>query len=193
MQLSDEEKGILLLAARDSISSLFFETSKPTIDFKYYPQLQQKNAGAFVTINANNTLRGCIGYLTSNLTIFETVCDAAKQAATNDNRFPPVREEELSHLNIEISVLSPMFSLNSYEEIRIGQHGLLIEEGAFRGVLLPQVATENNYNTAQFLSALCVKAGLPANEWEKKNLSLKAFTAIVFSEIGRRKRTYERY
>ncbi len=192
MELTEEEKGVLIFAARDSIRSLFGNTPEPIINYDFYPHLKQKGAGAFVTITIKNNLRGCIGYITSNFTLYETVCDASKQAAMNDPRFPPLSKEENEQINIEISVLSQSVHINNYEEIVPGLHGLILEEGNYRGVLLPQVATENNYTLPQFLEALCLKAGLPPDEWEKGMLNIYSFTATVFSELGRRKKTYER-
>ena len=191
MEISEEAKGVLMLAARDSIQSLFGEKLPPIIDYTYFPELSQTGSGAFVTLILRNQLRGCIGYITSDMTMFDTVCDAAKQAATNDPRFYPLTEEELTHLNIEISVLSPLFPIYSYDQIQLGVHGLVLNEEFTRAILLPQVATENNYDLSQFLTALCEKAGLPAFEWENRMLNLQGFTANVFSEVGNRKRTYE--
>ena len=192
MELTEEEKGVLMFAARDSIHSLFGNTPEPIINYDFYPHLKEKGAGAFVTITIKNNLRGCIGYMTSNLTLYETVCDAAKQAAMNDPRFPPLSEEELEYINIEVSVLSHLVRVNNYEEIVPGVHGLVLEEGEYRGVLLPQVATENKYTLPQFLEALCLKAGLAPDAWETGMLNIYSFTATVFSELGRRKKTYER-
>ncbi len=84
-------------------------------------------------------------------------------------------------IKIEISVLSLFEPINSYDEIELGKHGLLMEEGG-RAVLLPQVATENNYTREQFLTALCHKAGLYGEYWKETKLKLKVFTATIFSE-----------
>ncbi len=193
MELSEESKGILMLAARDSIESLFGEKQQSIIDYNFYPQLQQTGVGAFVTLTAHNQLRGCIGYITSKWNLYETVCDAAMQAASNDPRFPPVTEQELPKINVEISVLSPLSDLEDYNSIKLGVHGLYLEDGEYRGLLLPQVVTENNFDLPDYLSALCEKAGLPRDEWETRKLIIKTFTALVFSEVGNRTRTYERY
>jgi len=191
MELTEEEKGVLMFAARDSIRSIFEEIPKPIINYKFYPHLEERGAGAFVTLTIKDNLRGCIGYITSNQTLYETVCDAAKQAALNDPRFSPLSQDELRYINIEISVLSPLTKINNYEEIIPGVHGLVLEEGEYKGVLLPQVAAENHYNVAQFLEALCIKTGLPPYEWEARVLNIYSFTAVIISEVGGRKRTYE--
>ena len=198
MELTETTKGILMLAARDSIQSLFGEKQPPVIDFDIYPELMQTGMGAFVTITIRNQLRGCVGYVTSEMTLFDSVCDAAIQAATNDPRFYPLTEEEVLHADIEISILSPLSELSSYNEIQIGVHGLVIwdmapsmESEYYKAVLLPQVAIENKYNIPQFLTALCEKADLPADTWQTEPLNIKTFTANIFSETGNRRRTYE--
>lgn len=189
MKLSSTDKGILLLAARESIQSLYYDVSKTIIDFRDYPNLLVKT-GAFVTLTLGGYLRGCIGYLVSENNLYETVGDAAKQAAAADPRFAPLTAEEVEHINIEISVLTPPVKLDSYEEIVIGTHGLILDEPGNRGVLLPQVAVEHNFTVPQFLSALCEKAGLHSLAWQQKMLNISSFSAIVFSEEGKRVRTY---
>jgi len=191
MELSNKAKGVLMLAARDSIHSLFGDKLPPIIDFNYYPELAKVGSGAFVTLTMGNQLRGCIGYITSDLTLFDTVCDAAKQAAVSDPRFYPLTESEFTEVNIEISVLSPLSPIYNYEEIQLGVHGLVLDDEYNRAILLPQVATENNFDLPQFLTALCEKAGLDPYAWETDMLSIKIFTAVVFSEIDNRKRSYE--
>ncbi len=191
MELSDEEKGILILSARDAIHSLFGEKISPILDYNYYPGLGQVGPGAFVTLTVKNKLRGCIGYIESKMTLLDTVCEAAKQAATNDPRFYPLSEDEFPRINIEISILSPLTPISSYQQIEIGKHGLVLDTEYNRALLLPQVAKENNYNLQQFLSALCEKAGIDTYAWETDFLDIKTFTAIVFSEEGKRKRTHE--
>ena len=192
MQITEEVKGVLLLAARSAIDSLFEEHHPLIIDYDCYPVLLEKNIGAFVTLTENNQLRGCIGYIDSmDQTLIETVCNAAKHAAVNDPRFNPLSVEELSEINIEISLLSPFTPINNYDEIQLGTHGLLLREGNKQGLLLPQVATENKFTLPQFLNAICQKTGVSSNLWRTKKLNLMVFTAVVFSEIGKRKITHE--
>ncbi|MEG8946356.1 AmmeMemoRadiSam system protein A [Rosettibacter firmus] len=181
MELSQEEKKILLKAARTSISSIFTDEKLPQVDYEKYPALKS-HAGAFVTLTEHGRLRGCIGYITSDKPLYETVCDAAISAAINDPRFPPVRESELDDIEIEISILSEPFPLNSYDDIIIGKHGLILEEKGRRGLLLPQVPIEHNMNKEQYLDAICQKTGFPAGYWRTKQLKLSGFTALVFNE-----------
>ncbi len=192
MKLTNEEKGVLLLSAREAINSAICGTNPPTIDYKFYPNLKATGSGAFVTLTMDKKLRGCIGYITSDRTLFDTICDAAIKAATSDPRFFPLKEPEIPKVNIEISVLSPAEPLDEYDNIQLGTHGLILEEDGKRALLLPQVATEQNFSRAQFLAALCEKAGLHPLAWQQKKLNLFVFTADVFSEQGKRKMTYEK-
>ena len=181
MELSLEEKKILLEAARKSIQSLFSKEKIKQPDYKKYPELNLQ-AGAFVTLTIAGTLRGCIGYVLSDQSMYDTVCSAAVQAAEFDPRFLPVRKNEVDVLSIEISILSRPFPLDNYEDIELGKHGLILEESGKRGLLLPQVPIEHNLDKEQFLDAICKKAGFPEKYWKIKKLKLKAFTALVFSE-----------
>ncbi len=159
MELTEEDKVILLTAARESIKAVFSESLPLTLDYNKFPNLKQ-NCGAFVTLRINNDLRGCIGYIYTKVPLYKTVCDAAKQSAFSDPRFFPLSSAELDKVNIEISVLSIPIHINGYDDIKLGLHGLLLEEGANKSVLLPQVAAENKIGLDEFLSILCEKAGL---------------------------------
>ena len=189
MELSAAEKNILLKAARDSIKSVFGEAEKPVIDYEKYPLLKVK-AGAFVTLTIQNELRGCIGYIIAEDNLFDTICDAAKQAAFRDPRFYPLSYPELNHIEIEISVLSEPKNIDSYNEIEIGKHGLILTHFGRRGLLLPQVATENKFNLENFLCAICEKAGFEPFLWQREKLNIQVFTAEIFSEVGEREKSY---
>ena len=181
MELTVEEKKTLLEAARKSIMSLYDKQEISEPDYAKYPTLNLK-AGAFVTITKHGDLRGCIGYILSDKSLFRTVCEAAVQSASSDPRFPPVGKNEIDKLSIEISVLSPPFPLNTYDEIIVGEHGLILEEKGRRGLLLPQVPIEHHLNKEQYLDAICQKTGFPPGYWKTKQLQLSGFTANVFSE-----------
>ncbi|MEW6654000.1 MAG: AmmeMemoRadiSam system protein A [Bacteroidota bacterium] len=181
MNLTFEEKKILLAAARKSICSLFDEVIIEKPDYEKHPVLKSK-AGAFVTLTEFEQLRGCVGYIIGEQPVFETVCEAAIQAASYDTRFSPVSKRELKDICLEISILSEPFILCSYDEIELGKHGLILEEKGKRGLLLPQVPIEHKMNKEEYLDAICRKSGFNSTYWREKELKLKAFTAIVFSE-----------
>lgn len=180
MELSNEEKKLLLGVARESIHKEFEDVKIPDVNYAAYPKLKME-LGAFVTLKIKNDLRGCIGYIIGQKPLYETIIDAAQQAAFGDPRFMPLQKEEFKKIEIEISVLSPFESIKKYDEIEVGKHGLLLDEGG-RAVLLPQVATEQNYNRSEFLTALCHKAGLYGDYWKERMLKIKTFTALVFGE-----------
>ena len=138
--------------------------------------------GAFVTLKKQGSLRGCIGYTSPIKALYLTIRDMAVSAAVNDRRFSPVSKEELAHLDFEISVLSSFKHITAIEEIEIGKHGLLIKKGGYAGLLLPQVATDYQWDRKTFLQQTCRKAGLAQNAWQDKNSDIFMFTAFVFSE-----------
>jgi len=180
MNISQEEKDILLKAARQSIGSLFDGEVPAKPDYEKYPLLKQK-LGAFVTLTINHQLRGCIGYIIGREPLFDTICSAAIHAAVNDPRFSALKKTELEKIHIEISILSKFVPIKSYDEIIIGKHGLYLDEGG-GGLLLPQVATEHKMDREQFLSSLCNKAGFYTEFWKERMLKIKVFTAEIFSE-----------
>lgn len=139
-------------------------------------------AGAFVTLRrADGELRGCIGYVEAPGTLEETVALAAAAAATRDGRFVSVSPAELPELVVEISVLSAPVPI-SPEAVVVGRHGLIVEKGGRRGLLLPQVPAEQGWDREEFLEGTCRKAGLSAGAWREKATRLYAFEAEVFSE-----------
>lgn len=185
MNISQEEKDILLKAARQSIDSLFDGKEPEQPDYEQYPLLKEK-LGAFVTLTINNELRGCIGYIIGREPLFDTICSASIHAAVNDPRFSALKKSELEKIKIEISILSKFISITNYDEIIIGKHGLYLDEGS-GGLLLPQVATEHKMNRDQFLSALCNKSGFYSEFWKERMLKIKVFTAEIFSEEEKEK------
>ena len=137
--------------------------------------------GAFVTLEVDGQLRGCIGYPLPYKPLAQTIQEVAVSAASQDYRFEPLRGEELDRLKIEISVLSLPKPVQSPEEVEVGRHGIIISKGNYRGLLLPQVPVEYGWDRETFLSHGCLKAGLRPDEW-KKGAEIEIFTAQVFSE-----------
>jgi AmmeMemoRadiSam system protein A len=181
MNISAKEKSIILQLARSSIASIYDDSVHFEIDASKFPILNSQK-GAFVTLTKNNNLRGCIGYIISNLPLHETIKDAARQAAIGDSRFPKLTEAEFSKIAIEVSILSEPFPMESYDDIIVGTHGLILTEEGQRGLLLPQVPIDHNMNKEEYLSALCEKTGFHPGFWKEKILSIEMFTANVFSE-----------
>jgi len=137
--------------------------------------------GAFVTIRTGAALRGCLGRITGDLPLGLAVMDLAAAVADSDPRFPAVTPPELAALSIEISVLTPQRAFMA-ADIEVGRHGLIVERGPRRGLLLPQVAVEHRWDAAPFLRQTCVKAGLPPDAWQDADTRLSVFEAQVFAE-----------
>ncbi len=137
--------------------------------------------GVFVTLKTGDRLRGCIGRIESNESLARTTSAMAAAAAFSDPRFPSLSSEEFAKVTLEVSVLSPPYEINP-EAVEVGRHGLIIERGARRGLLLPQVATEWNWDRDTFLRQTCVKAGLPESAYLQPDTRVLAFEVEIFSE-----------
>jgi len=137
--------------------------------------------GAFVSIHHGDDLRGCLGRLGADWSIARVVAHLGRAVADSDPRFRPVSVDELEQLSIEISALSPERDVQSIDEIEIGRHGLIVERDGCRGLLLPQVATEYDWDVETFLAHTCTKAALPPEAW-RHGARILIFEAEVFSE-----------
>jgi AmmeMemoRadiSam system protein A len=176
-EYSSEERRWLLRLAHLSISSAVTGNKIPVPDATAH---LKEPRGAFVTLHENRELRGCIGMIAAVAALDETVRKMAQAAALEDSRFQPVTADELYKLQVEISVLSPMFEI-APENVVVGRHGLMVSYGQQRGLLLPQVPLEWRWDRETFLAQTCRKAGLPMDQW-KRGAKLEAFTAEVFAE-----------
>jgi len=175
--LSAEEKKELLRLARQAVQQ--FVVEKKVIAYETTDPNLLAERGAFVTLKKSGELRGCIGFIEPVASLSETVIQTAIYAASEDPRFTPVTPEEVSDLEYEISVLTPPQKIDNPGRVQVGKHGLIIAMGKNRGVLLPQVPVENNWDRETFLCQACLKAGLPPDAW-KKGAEISVFEAIVF-------------
>ena len=179
--LSQREKDDLLLIARRSVESAVQDKKQFAASPGASDALAQER-GVFVTLKKHGQLRGCIGYVAPMKPLYVTVRDVAMFAALKDTRFQPVTARELGELEYEVSVLSPLRRVLDVNEIRVGEHGLVIRKGGYEGLLLPQVATEEQWDRLTFLEQTCYKAGLPENAWKDADTDIFRFTALVFGE-----------
>lgn len=179
MNLTDADKTKLLEIARKTLEEYLATGATP--DFDVSENLKQPGA-AFVTLTKHEQLRGCIGQTVAVQPLYKTISYCAIQAAVADPRFPPVSKAELDDINIEISVLTPLQKVASLDEIEVGRDGLMISRGPYRGLLLPQVATEYNWDKTTFLQQTCRKAGLPTDAYQKPDAELFKFQAVIFHE-----------
>ena len=178
--LKSSEKKALLFFARETIRRYLTTETVPLarglaarMDF---PQ------GVFVTLNKHGQLRGCIGHIPPDYELGKNVGAMAIQAAFNDPRFQPVTLQELKDLEIELSVLTPLKSIATPDEIVVGRDGVLMTQSGRSAVFLPQVAPENGWDRTEMLDNLCIKAGLDSGCW-KRNARFQVFQADVFSEL----------
>jgi MEMO1 family protein len=178
--LTMDEKKELIALAKETIDKCV--KGQRITDYAPKNEILKRICGAFVTIHKKGDLRGCIGHIIATEPLYKTVQDMAVSAALQDPRFMPVSKEELPLLDIEISVLSPFEIVKDIEEIQVGVHGLMISKGGYRGLLLPQVATEYNWDRETFLQQTCRKAGLPNNAYKDPNAVIEKYSAIVFGE-----------
>jgi AmmeMemoRadiSam system protein A len=178
-EFSPNERALLLRLAHDSILSALEEREIP-LD----PPTEHlaEPRGAFTSLYLRGELRGCVGYVLPVSPVYRAVADTARAAAFEDTRFRPVTLPEASHLEIELSILSPPHPISA-DAVEIGRHGLLISMAGRRGLLLPQVPVEHNWDRTTFLEQTCRKAGLSLDAWQK-GATIEAFTAEVFGEKG---------
>lgn len=178
--LTDEERRFLQRVARTAIGCVLQGKALP--HYERVPPVVQKPHGAFVTLHKNGRLRGCIGYIEPVKPLIQTVEEVALKAAFDDPRFPPLTPEEFDQILIEISVLSPLEPVHDVSTIEVGKHGLIVELAGYRGLLLPQVATEYGWDAKTFLDNTALKAGLPQDAWQHPDARIFKFSAEVFGE-----------
>jgi hypothetical protein len=190
-ELSLEEGKFLIQLARNAVKE-YLKTGKTVKPPESTPKKLLEHCGVFVTINSlkkgEKQLRGCIGYPYPTNPLAEAVIDSAINAATQDPRFYPLSLRELDEVVFELSVLTPPEQIevkNPQEylaKIRVGEDGLIVEKGMFKGLLLPQVPVEWGWCEEEFLCQCCVKAGLPPDSWLTKGAKIYKFSAIIFEE-----------
>jgi len=176
--LTADEKRILLDIARNAIRAKLSGTNPP--ELQPPTETLKENRGAFVSLHRHGELRGCIGYIRAEKPLYKTIQEMALAAAFNDPRFDPLSQKEIEDLDIEISVLTPLRQISDSNEIEVGKHGLMIINGLYSGLLLPQVATQYGWNRETFLEYTCMKAGLNGDAWKDKNSKIFIFSADVF-------------
>ena len=181
----DGEKAVKI--ARAVIESYVKKTAPPEFEV---PDIFRKKSGVFVTITTNpgDRLRGCIGYPEPIMPLIDAIKDAAVSACSRDPRFSPVKREELKNLKVEVSLLTPpeLIKVKKPRDlvagVDVGRHGLIMERGGRKGLLLPQVPVELGWDVEEFLSQTCMKAGLLPDSWLQEGTNCYKFEAEVFSE-----------
>ena len=190
-ELTLEQGKFLIELARNAVTEFLKKgkTIKPPPDT---PEILRERCGVFVTISCvkdgEKQLRGCIGYPQPTYPLVEATIDSAINAATEDPRFNPLSLKELDEVVFEVSVLTPPKAIEVkkpeeyVDKIKVGEHGLIVEKGFSKGLLLPQVPVEWGWCEEEFLCQCCMKAGLPPDSWLAKGTRIYKFSAIVFEE-----------
>lgn len=182
-ELTIQEKEKLLQIARNTIKEYVSSGNSLKIDTSELTSALEAECGAFVTLHKDGALRGCIGRFVADEPLYLIVQKMAIAAATQDSRFPSIKKEELSEIDLEISVLTPLKKIDSIDEIEMGRHGIYIKKGFASGTFLPQVAIETGWTKEEFLGYCSRnKAGLGWDGW--KNADLYTYEAFVFDENG---------
>ena len=176
-EFSPEERVLLLRLAHESIIAMLegreISLIPPTSHLA-------EPRGAFTTLYIRGKLRGCVGYVAPVAPLYRTIAESARGAAFEDTRFAPISLKEALELEVSLSILSRLAPIQP-ADVEIGRHGLVISLGPNRGLLLPQVPVEHNWDRTTFLEQTCKKAGLPPNAWQT-GARLEAFTAEAFSD-----------
>lgn len=178
-ELNEKEKSDLLKLARLALEKHVRERKTP--EFTPESTNLETKCGAFVTLHKLGELRGCVGYIEAYKPLYQTIIEMAQSASTRDSRFDPVTPDELGDIDIELSVLSPLEKLTDFSKIIIGRHGLVVRQGYYSGLLLPQVAVEWKMDAQTFLEQTCQKAGLPSDAY-KRGAEVYYYSAQVFGE-----------
>ena len=185
-EFSDSDGKELVKMARKAVTEFLRNNSKihdTVFDAKF-----DFSSGVFVTLNKQDSLRGCIGYPLPVKKLSEGLIDAAISAATQDTRFSPVNADELDKITFEVTVLTPPVeikvekSIEYLKEIKVGRDGLIVENSYSSGLLLPQVPTEYGWDVEEFLEHTCQKAGLEKDAWKDKDTKISRFQGVIFKE-----------
>ena len=177
---SDSEKSYILSLAKTSVEDEVRKT-KSEFNLSTDPKFAETICPAFVTLNKNNQLRGCIWHIIGSVNLNSEIATSATMAASKDNRFLPVDTSELSSLEYEVTILSRMKFIQDISEIEIGKHGVYLKYGSWKAsaIFLPQVAPENNWNTTQLLENLSLKAGLSKDAYKESLSQIYVFEATI--------------
>jgi uncharacterized protein (TIGR00296 family) len=190
--LTPDEGTFLVKLARKAVEENLKDGRIMTPPRDVSPKLQERS-GVFVTINSvkgqKRELRGCIGFPYPTHPLVRAVVEAAVESATGDPRFPPMKSRELEQVVFEVSVLTPpqLVAAASPKEypsrIEVGVDGLIVENGLYKGLLLPQVPVDWEWDAEEFLCQCCLKAGLPPDCWVIKGTKIYKFTSIIAQEL----------
>jgi uncharacterized protein (TIGR00296 family) len=185
--LTINDGSVIVKTTRMIVAEYLKKGSKPILKKEFKNNFSFKS-GVFVTLNNSLGLRGCIGYPLPERSFSNALEDAAIAAAVKDIRFSPVKDSEIDSITFEVTILTApkKIIVNDPQEylskIKVGRDGLIVKNGLYSGLLLPQVSIEHGWNEEEFLEHVCEKAGLPKNYWKNPETEIQKFEGIVFKE-----------
>jgi uncharacterized protein len=193
--LTLQEGRLAVRLARDALTN--YIEKKKIIDLKGLPSVFDELRGVFVTLHLEGDLRGCIGYPQPVMPLGRAIVDSAINACSRDPRFPCVRPGELKRIEVEVTILTKPEPYDAPKKklpelVRIGRDGLIVSKGPFSGLLLPQVAPEWGFDSMEFLSQTCVKAGLSPDAWLDEDTEVQHFEAQIFAEVAPEREVIEK-
>lgn len=186
-KLTIDEGRTLVQLARTAIENSL--KNKKEFELKNVTEKLTEKRGVFVTIYTGDELRGCVGYPKPVMQLIGAVARAATAAAFDDSRFESINEKDLEKMRIEVTALTNPEEIKTKEkkdlkkEVIVGKHGLIAECGPFNGLLLPQVAVEENWDVETFLGQTCSKAGLTPSDWLDPKVRFYRFEGQIFAEL----------
>jgi uncharacterized protein len=193
--LTLEEGRLAVRLAREAL--IGYTEKKKVIQPQGIPPVFEEKRGVFVTLHEDGDLRGCIGYPQPIMPLGKAIVDSAINACSRDPRFPCVRPGELGRIEVEVTILTRPEAYTEPKEklpelVMIGRDGLIVSKGPFSGLLLPQVAPEWGFDSQEFLSQTCVKAGLPPDAWRDEDTEVQHFQAQIFAEVAPEREVFEK-
>ena len=193
--LTLEEGRTAVALARETLTN--YITKKKIIEPENLPPVFAEKRGVFVTLHEDGDLRGCIGYPQPVLPLGKAIVDSAINAGSRDPRFPKVRAEELGRIEVEVTILTQPEAYTEPKKklpelVQIGKDGLIVSRGPYSGLLLPQVAPEWGFDSREFLSQTCVKAGLSPDAWLDEDTEVQHFQAQIFAEVAPEREIFEK-
>ena len=181
--------------AREALTC--YVEKKEILEPEGLPPVFDENRGVFVTLHEDGALRGCIGYPQPVMPLGRAIVDSAINAGSRDPRFPGIRPGEQKRIELEVTILTKPEPYHEPKKrlpelVQVGTDGLIVSKGPFSGLLLPQVAPEWGFDSLEFLSQTCVKAGLPPDAWLDEETKVQHFEAQIFAEIAPEREVFEK-
>ena len=193
--LTLEEGRLAVRLARQAL--IGYTEKKVIIEPQGLPSVFEEKQGVFVTLHEDGDLRGCIGYPQPIMPLGKAIVDSAINACSRDPRFPCVRPGELKRIELEVTILTKPDPYTAPKKtlpdlVQVGRDGLIVSKGPLSGLLLPQVALECGFDSLEFLSQTCVKAGLPPDAWLDEDTEVQHFQAQIFAEMAAEREVSEK-